>query len=116
MSHDRGCWHCDADTMADKRECFNRNGHKCVKRSLFITEVPLEPPKQVFPSPDALKAWAEPTVPSNAEISATDAIMFALTIEDFLARGDWLERWALGEYADLRREWPEFDNGAWRKS
>lgn len=35
MSHDRGCWKCGADTMADKRECWQRIGWSCVKSSFF---------------------------------------------------------------------------------
>lgn len=37
MSHDRGCFRCGNDTLADKLECARKNGTRCAKRGLLIS-------------------------------------------------------------------------------
>lgn len=45
MSHDRGCSQCGADTMSDKRECYNRIGEGCAKASVFRDAVVTNTPR-----------------------------------------------------------------------
>lgn len=41
MSHDRGCYKCGADDIAEKRACFGKLGEGCAKASLFRSPVPV---------------------------------------------------------------------------
>lgn len=49
-----------------------------------------------------------------AAISAADAIMFSLTLNDHFERTDWLNGWVHGEWRVMRKDFPEFALNKWR--
>lgn len=48
------------------------------------------------------------------DISATDAILFSLRIDDHYNRLYWLQMWVEGSYAEMHKEWPDFKRVDWR--
>lgn len=63
---------------------------------------------------EAARRFAQGNAPVNA-ISAVDAILFAIQIDDHFDRLQWLTNWRDGEWGEMRRNYPEFAANDWRR-